>query len=80
MSDSEIEVRYQVEDGYVGKSRPQRFEIELNEFQHCETHTEYEMCLDELIQEEFNQCISWGCENYTDIIEAAKLYNATEEE
>jgi len=79
-SDGKIEVHWGVEDGYVGKSRPQRFDMDLDNFDGCESDVEYEAVLDDYVQQEFFNHISWHCDNYTDVIEAAKLYNATEEE
>ncbi len=79
-SDAKIEVRWAVEDGYVGKSRPQKFDLDPEDFEGCESDGDYEQVLDIAIQEEFANRISWYASNYTDVIEAAKLYNATEEE
>lgn len=78
-SDAKMEVHWEVEDGYAGKSRPQKFEIDLEDFGGCESDAEYERVLDGYVQEEFVNKIAWFCENYTEVIEAAKLYNATEE-
>lgn len=79
-SDAKITVRWEVEDGYVGKSRPQQFDLDLEDFNGCESQSDYELALEEAVQSEFDNRISWCADNYNEIIEAAKLYNATEEE
>lgn len=79
-SDAKIEVRWQVEDGYCGKSRHQNFDLDLEDFAGCESEVEYEHVLDGAVQEEFENRIAWRCDNYEDIIAAAMLYNETEDE
>jgi hypothetical protein len=63
-----MEIRWQVEDGYCGGSRPQRFNINLENFVEDdmnESEIWEEVCL--LVEEEFRQCISWSIKNEGDI-------------
>jgi hypothetical protein len=73
---SKVTVNWEVEDGYMGKSRPQSFDMDLEDFEGCEDHDDYEKALDVAVQEEFNNNISWFAANYNDVIERAKRHNA----
>lgn len=54
-----ITVRWEVEDGYAGKARPQSTRIELEDFEDL-SDDEIARLLEECIQEDFEQSISWG--------------------
>ena len=52
-------VRWEVTDGFVGKQRPQETEIDDEELAQFETEEQREEYINECIQEDFNQSISW---------------------
>ncbi len=67
-----FEARYEVEDGYCGKSRPQHFNI-------CSSEIEDDMNIDDLkelyydmVQNDFEQKISAGAERVDEFIEWAE--------
>jgi hypothetical protein len=53
-------VHWEVEDGYVGKSRPQSTEISNEDLDACETQAERDLLIEECIQEDFEQSITWA--------------------
>ena len=53
-------VYWEVEDGYVGKSRPQSTEISDEDLDACETEEERERLIEDCIQEDFEQNITWA--------------------
>ena len=53
-------VNWEVEDGYIGKSRPQHTVIDDDELAERETEEEKEQLIEECIQDDFNQKISWS--------------------
>lgn len=55
-----MRITWEVEDGYVGKSRPQFTEIDDDELAECETGEEKEKLISSYIQEDFNNNISWS--------------------
>ena len=54
-----MRVTWEVDDGYVGKSRPQHTEVPDDELAGCETDEERETLIDDYIQEDFDNRISW---------------------
>lgn len=76
---NKIDVHWEAEDG-AGKSRPQKFKIDLSEFDFCESEVEVEEVLDELIQEDFELKVTWFSENYPEIVSAAMNYIAEKKE
>jgi len=55
-----MRVTWEVEDGYVGKSRPQYTEIDDDELAECETKDEREEFIHAAIQHDFEQNIDWS--------------------
>lgn len=55
-----MKITWEVEDGYIGKSRPQQTEIPDDELDECETQELKEELIREYIQEDFQQNISWS--------------------
>ena len=51
---------WEVEDGYMGKSRPQETEIDDDELAEYETEEEKEEFIRNEIQNDFEQTISWS--------------------
>lgn len=72
---SEIEVKWQASDGYIGGQRPQSTTIDPSEFLGLE-RKEAEKLLHEIIDEDFSQkvCVEYSDFNRTinEIMEAAK--------
>lgn len=54
-----MEVAWQVDDGYAGGSRPQHTTIDDEDLAACETDEEREQLINDSIQEDFEQRISW---------------------
>lgn len=55
-----MKVRWEVEDGYVGGSRPHYTEVDDEELAECETEQERQNLIDEYIQEDFEQTVTWS--------------------
>ncbi len=55
-----MKITWEVEDGYIGKSRPQHTEIDDDEISECDTEKEKEEFIAECIEEDFKQTISWS--------------------
>jgi len=51
-------VTWQVDDGYCG-GRPHTFEIPDEEFKDCSTEKEKQVIIEEWVQQEFDNNISW---------------------
>ena len=54
-----MKIKWQVDDGYVGKDRPQFTEIDDNELAECTTEQERESLIIEAIDMDFIHKISW---------------------
>jgi hypothetical protein len=54
-----MKVIWEVDDGYVGKDRPQTLIIPDEDLADCETEEERYTLIDDLVQEEFDRKISW---------------------
>ena len=64
-----IKVRWEVEDGYVGKSRPQTTIIDIEQLMDIEeweamTEDKKREFIEEIVQEDFEQKISFGISDY----------------
>lgn len=55
-----MEITWEVEDGYVGKSRPQYTEIYDDDIRECESIKEAVELIEEAVQEDFESKITWG--------------------
>lgn len=77
---SKIEVRWTVDDGYVGKARPQQFKLDLADFADCETEDEARQLIYDNVQDVFEQRISWSISNEEDIIEEWKRARSAQSE
>ncbi len=55
-----MEITWQVSDGYVGGSRPHTTEIPDDELEECETEEERQDLINDYIQNDFEQEISWS--------------------
>lgn len=52
-------ITYEVEDGYVGGSRPHSVKISNDDLDEYETESEIEAFIEECVQEDFEQNVSW---------------------
>ena len=55
-----MRVTWEVEDGYVGKSRPQFTDINDEELAECETEEEKQQLINDIVQSDFENSISWS--------------------
>ena len=55
-----MKVTWEVEDGYVGKSRPHYTDIADEDLADCESNEERDELIAEYIQNDFEQNISWS--------------------
>ena len=55
-----MKITWEVEDGYIGKSRPQFTEIDDDELAECSTDEEREEFIEQCIHEDFMSNISWS--------------------
>jgi acetyl-CoA carboxylase carboxyltransferase component len=56
-------VTWEVDDGYVGPSRPQKTEIPKCDIKDCENVEEALQMIDDMIQEDYEQKINWYIKN-----------------
>lgn len=70
---SKITVRWEAGDGYAGKSRPQSFEIDTEDYEHLD-HEEREAQLHKDVDEDFRNKVVGECSNLEEVLEElAKL-------
>jgi len=53
-------ITWEVEDGYIGKSRPHHTKIDDDDLAECESEEEKEEYIEQCIQEDFMMNISWS--------------------
>lgn len=58
-----FEVKWEIDDGYVGGSRPQSVWIDPMDIEGCETEEDAEKVIQELIQFDFEQTVRWFSPN-----------------
>lgn len=66
-----FQVCYEIEDGYVGKSRPQHFNFYASDLEDDFEEENIEMILEECTQTDFENKISWYITNKDEFIEWA---------
>lgn len=80
MPDDKINITWEASDGYAGGSAPQHLTLRMSDFADCDTEEEVTKFLEEAIQEDFAQKVSWGCENFSKHVEdIMKVVRAREE-
>lgn len=68
---NKIKVRWEIEDGYMGGSRPQSFSIDLGEMvDSCQDEDEARRYLEEELDSALQERVSWVCPNFDEVIEA----------
>ena len=70
MANEFIEVRWEVDDGYAGKTRPQHTRISIADIMDCSSDDEVRTLIDDAIKEDFEQKISayYGNSVYEDAL------------
>jgi len=58
-----MKIDWYVDDGYVGKSRPQKTEVDESDIENCDNIEEAMQIIDDSIQEDYDQKISWFMNN-----------------
>ena len=64
-----MKARWEVEDGYVGKSRPQTTEIDDDAFMDAETEDELMQNVEAYVRDDFDNQISWAFSNWDELVE-----------
>ncbi len=54
-----MKITWEVDDGYCGGSRPHHIEIDDEELAECKTEEEKEKLIEDYVQDDFEQNISW---------------------
>ena len=70
----EFEIKWGIDDGYVGGNRPQYYTLEASDFEGM-TEEGIEEEIYGIIEDEFSQKVSWYIENLEDAVEWAKQRN-----
>lgn len=70
--DDKFQVRYEVDDGYVGKSRPQKFSIDESDIEDDMTEGDLRKFYQEQIDDDFERRIFAFGENEDEFIEWAQ--------
>lgn len=65
----EIEITWEIEDGYVGGSRPQTFKIRPSDFEDCDSALQVKDRLYDLLDEELQKRASWSCRYMDDYVQ-----------
>lgn len=72
MARNTFTVKYEIEDGYMGGSRPQSFRVDEDDIQPDMTELQIENLLDELAQEDMLQKVSAAIDNRDEFLDWAK--------
>lgn len=67
-----MKVTWEVDDGYVGPSRPQHTEIDECDIEDCGDTDEAMRMIEDMIQEDYDQNINWYLKNSERIKEKVK--------
>ena len=68
MEDEKIEITWFVDDGYICRDRPQKFKINLSDFEFCESEKEVADILYEELDEHLKQRANWICRGLESLI------------
>ena len=68
----EFKVRWEVGDGYAGKSRPQSFQISADDLNADMTVDDIRKMLIDITQEQFEQTVCWYLNNDDEFLEWAQ--------
>ena len=67
-----MDITWEVEDGYIGGSRPQSTRIPDSDFEYFETEAEAIAYIDECVQDDFDNKITWHYRSYDRMLEEIK--------
>lgn len=70
---AKVTVRWEVEDGFVG-NRPQEFEIDLEDFGGGSSEGAILDTLHASVEYEFNNQVSWYCQNEDEVVRVVQRY------
>ena len=62
-----MEIEWEVEDGYIGGSRPQSLTLISDDFENCKTVEDAMEVVNEAVQEDFRQTVTYKITNYDEI-------------
>lgn len=62
-----MKITWQIEDGYLGGSRPHTTEVNDDELLECDTAQEMLEIISNAVTEDFQQKVSWAYKNYAAI-------------
>jgi len=77
---SKVQLIWQVDDGYVGASRPKYSDIYLDEFGEDETDEEIYNRLDEIIEQDFKTNVFAYGKNKSDVLKSIREYQKENKE
>ncbi len=72
MAKNTFTVRYEIEDGYMGGSRPQSFRVDEGDINPEMTDVQIEQMLDDMTQEDMLQKVSPNIHNRNEFMDWAK--------
>lgn len=76
-----MEIMWEVSDGYVGGSRPQYTEIDDGDILECDSVDEAMDMVQEYLQEDFEQNISWSMDDFEEVKkQVKKMFEDAKEE
>jgi hypothetical protein len=75
---TEIDVTWEADDGYAGGSAPQHLKVSTDDFFEDATIEQVKKQLSEMIQEDFEQTVSWHCKDFEEY--AQQIFNALQQE
>lgn len=55
-----MKVRWEINDGYMGGSRPHETEVDDDDLAECETEQEKENLIEEYVHEDFLRTVTWS--------------------
>lgn len=55
-----MRITWEIEDGYIGKSRPHFTEVDDEDLDECETEDEREELISEIVHQDFLLSVTWS--------------------
>jgi len=68
MKEEHVTVRWEIEDGYVGKARPQTTKIPLEEFEEDMSDSDILNLVEEYVEEDFRNTVFYGIVNEDEVV------------
>jgi len=63
-----MKITWEVDDGYIGGKRPQSTEVDDDDLRDCETFEEARELINDVIQEAFENEITWYLTDESDVL------------